>query len=336
VKSRSIAAVVAGFGVLAVAVSACGVGELSGPARHTARPARQVVAGYIDGRTRTAKAQLIQQLRRPPKLVIFGGSRAMRFNPASIRRRTGLTGFNAAVTHARPEDTWALLNLLHSRFPHARFRFLWVIHCDEFIRRPIDAAILLNPALARYFPPALVKAQLPAALARARGQVATVQVDIPRRGRLEYAPDGYVVRGFFSNATPPPNGHPVAIAVNIAKELHIYATDPVAPYPQSVRYFGKDLRLMASLSSGRPVVVAAPFDRRIYAATVHHGWGARHRRLLALVARLRVTSRFAFLDLSRATAHGFVASDFYDGIHLTPRGARRVVGLVLRRFPRAL
>ena len=334
-KPGHLAVVLACIGVLAVVAAGCGVHAFSGVVSHPVSPAAALVASSIDGRTRTAKARLIEQLQRPPRVVIFGGSRAMKFDPAYITRRTGLTGFNAAVTHARPEDTWALLNLLHARFPRARFRFLWVIHGDEFVRRPIDASVLLDPALSRYFPRRLVRAQLPGAIARARGKTKTVQIDIPRRGRLVYAPDGYIVSGFFSSGTPPPGGHPGAVAANVRKELHIYATDPATPFGPSVRYFRKDLALMDSLAAARPVIVAAPFDGRIYAATVHRGWGARHRRLLGLLARLRVAYRFSFLDLSRAAAHGFVPGEFYDGIHLTPQGARRVVDLVLGRFPRA-
>ena len=124
------------FGVLVVTAAGCGVHAYAGLASHPVRQAGPLVAGSVDGRTRIAKARLIEQLRRPPRVVIFGGSRAMKFDPAYIRRRTGLAGFNAAVTHARPADTWALLNLLHTRFPRARFRFLWVVHGDEFVRHP--------------------------------------------------------------------------------------------------------------------------------------------------------------------------------------------------------
>ena len=207
---------------------------------HPVSPAAALVASSVDGRTRTAKARLIEQLQRPPRVVIFGGSRAMKFDPAYITRRTGLTGFNAAVTHARPEDTWALLNLLHARFPRARFRFLWV-----------------------------------------------------------------------STATSS-SGGPSVPAVGA-----VLQKGPCTDGLSGCRAAG---------------LVAAPFDGRIYAATVHRGWGARHRRLLGLLARLRIAYRFSFLDLSRAAAHGFVPGEFYDGIHLTPQGARRVVDLVLERF----
>ena len=72
---------------------------------------------------RMQKTDLIQQLTSPPEVIILGGSRALRFDPAYLQERTGLSGFNAAVTGARPEDAWALVSLLHARFPRARFRF---------------------------------------------------------------------------------------------------------------------------------------------------------------------------------------------------------------------
>jgi hypothetical protein len=93
---------------------------------------------------------------------------------------------------------------------------------------------------------------------------------------------------------------------------------------------------MDRLGSAPPVLVAAPFDQRIYAATVDHGWGVRHRMLVRLLARLHRTQSFSFLDLSRPKDHGFTPSDFYDGIHLTPQGAQQLIDLVLKRFPGAL
>jgi len=333
--AASVACFAAVVMIAAVPVGCGGVGSaaVSQPTTPPPAPTGQLNAGLFAGQTRTAKARLIEQLTAPPQVVVFGGSRALRFDPAYVQRRTGLSGFNAAVTQGRPEDTWALLNLLHTRFPTARFRFLWVVHFDGFDPRPISLAILLNPALAPYFPASLVRSELSRAKASPTGMLQRAAIGIPDKGKLVYAPDGYVISGFFSNATPPPHGHVGSVRKNIRTELQIYRSTPTALYPRSVRYLKKDLKLMDALSAAPPVIVAAPFDHRIYAATVHHGWGARHRRLLALLARLRATERFSFLDLSRAPAHGFAPSDFYDGIHLTPQGAQRVIDLVLNRFP---
>ena len=194
----------------------------------------------------------------------------------------------------------------------------------------------MDPALARYFPASLVKSQRRQAVARAAGDHTGAAIDIPDKGGLVFAPDGFVVSGFFSNATPPPNGNVEAIDDNIRKALLFYGSTPAALDRRSVRYCRKDLRLMDSIAAAPPVIVAAPFDQRIYAATVDRGWGARHRLLLALLERLHATDRFSFLDLSRAASFGITASDFYDGIHLTPQGAQKVIDLVLTRSPSAL
>ena len=161
-------------------------------------------------------------------------------------------------------------------------------------------------------------------------------IDNTKGGRLVYAPDGCVLSGFSSNAMPPPDRHLGAVDANIRTELQLYGRSPAALYPPSVASFEKDLRLMDSLAAAPPVIVAAPIDHRIYKATRSCGWGARHRLILRLLARLRHAGRFSFLDLSNATAFGVTARDFYDGIHLTPRGARKVIDLVLESFPRGL
>ena len=70
--------------------------------RITAASPGALIRGYLATSPRTDKARLIEQLTSPPRVVIFGGSRAMRFDPAYIRRQTGLSGFNAAVTPAGP------------------------------------------------------------------------------------------------------------------------------------------------------------------------------------------------------------------------------------------
>jgi hypothetical protein len=333
---------------LAGVAAGCGGAPPSPPTTTTTPPAASALPGpaptgqagvigrYLSDQTRTAKARLIQQLTSPPGVVVFGGSRAMRIDPAYIKQRTGLSGFNAAVTQARPEDTWALLNLLHARFPAARFRFLWVLHADEFGARPIDLAILMNPALARFFPASLVKSQLPQAIALAKGGGPAVKIDIQKRGSLAYAPNGFVTSGFFGNATPPPNGNVGAVDANIRKELLIYGSTPSVFYPRPLKYFQKDLRLMDSLAAAPPVIVAAPFDQRIYQATVNRGWGTRHQLLLALLNKLQSADHFSFLDLSKAWQYGFTPSDFYDGIHLTPQGGNRLIDLVLQKFPGSL
>ena len=109
---------------------------------------------------RGIKGGLIMRLPTAPRVVVLGVSRALRFQPAYIRRRIGQTAFNAAVPHATPMDEWAHVNLLHQRFPHASFQYLWIVHVDEFDQFTVTPALLSDPMPARYFPTTFVTRRL--------------------------------------------------------------------------------------------------------------------------------------------------------------------------------
>jgi hypothetical protein len=276
---------------------------------------------------REHKATLIEQLAAPPQVVILGGSRALRYEPAYIRERTGLSAFNAAVTGARPEDAWAFANLLHARFPAARLSFLWVIHADEFDRKALDPGLLSDPSLAHFFPPALIRSQM-------RRERLHPAVDRMQMARV-FAPDGHVIHDVFDLLFPRPGADAAGIRNNIRCALSNWATTPAQLAPRSVLYFTKTLALIESIAAAPPIIVAAPVDSRILAATTNRGWGMRHRLVLQFLAGLHSRYRFLFVDFSKAEMCGCTASDFFDGIHLRPSGTRKVVDAVLRRFPEA-
>jgi hypothetical protein len=276
---------------------------------------------------RMQKTDLIQRLASPPEVVILGGSRALRFDPAYILERTGLVGFNAAVTGARPEDAWALVSLLHARFPGARFGFLWVIHADEFDPKPLDPGLVYDATLASFFPPALITPRL-------RSEADHLRIDPMQQGRV-FAADGGVTRDGFDRMFPHPGADAAGVRNNIAQALHVYATTPARLSARSVLYFEKTLALMQSFGAAPPVIVSAPVDRRIMAAIANRGWSVRQGLLLRLLGDQRKHYRFSFADLSKAASCGCTARDFFDGIHLRPSGARKVTDMVLRRFPSA-
>ena len=276
---------------------------------------------------RMQKTDLIQALASPPEVIILGGSRALRFDPAYLQKRTGLTGFNAAVTGARPEDAWALVNLFHARFPTARFRFLWVIHADEFSPKSLDPGLVYDATLASYFPPSLITPQLHA-------EAEHLRVDPMQLGRV-FAPDGYVIHDAFNRMFPKPGVDASGVSKNIAQALRNYAKTPAKVSSLSTLYFEKTLALMQSIGAAPPVVVSAPVDPRILAATASHGWAVRQGLVLRFLAGLHAHYRFDFADFSKAASCGCTARDFFDGIHLRPSGARKVTDAVLRRFPDA-
>ena len=163
----------------------------------------------------------------------------------------------------------------------------------------------------------------------------TFEIDPMQRGRV-FARDGRVVDDVFDQLFPRPGADANGVRNNIRLALMTYARTPAQLAPRAVRYFEKTLALMESLSATPPVVAAAPVDARILAATAGHGWSVRHGLLLRLVARLRAQYAFSFADLSRPSSCGCTSRDFFDGIHLRPSGANKVIDALLRRFPNAL
>lgn len=276
---------------------------------------------------RMQKTDLIQRLASPPEVVILGGSRALRFDPAYLQERTGLGGFNAAVTGARPEDAWALVSLFHARFPRARFRFLWIIHADEFDPKPLDPGLVYDATLAGFFPPALITPRL-------RSEADHLRIDPMQQGRV-FAANGCVISDGFGRMFPRSGADAAGVRNNIAQALHTYATTPARLSTRSVLYFQKTLALMQSIGATPPIIVSAPVDRRIMEAIANRGWRARQDLLLRLLGAQRKHYRFSFADLSKAASCGCTATDFFDGIHLRPSGARKVTDIVLRRFPSA-
>lgn len=320
-RHPALLAVVAAVEVLAV-IAVLLLFEAARPGTGTATTVPQMTI-------RAYKADLIERLAKPPRIVILGGSRATRFNPVSIFRKTGETAFNAAVTHARPDDEWALVNLLHQRFPQARFSFLWVIHVDEFGGHSPSADLLRDPLLSQYFPRKWV------AYWCKRRDVTPQQYPLFNQPRgVKIAPDGYTE---YNSLNAWAHRMPFAQRVDqtIRTTLAAYRIYPARLQPLMRRYFTKTLRLM-NREGDKTVVVLAPLQPRFYAAVHRHGWGVRLTMVMHYLRALQSRYSFDLLNLSLASSVHATASGFYDGVHLRPATSRRVFNTVLRDFPHAL
>jgi hypothetical protein len=207
---------------------------------------------------RGLKTELIANLQSPPKVVVLGGSRALRFNPAYIQRKTGLPGFNAAVPHAIPEDEWAYVNLMHQRFPTARFRFLWVIHVDEFDQFHAGPALLEDPLLAQFLPSTFVGPRLASFGSRA-GADLSAQANQPK----VVAPNGFMIADRISAERRSGTFLAQRVAIMARAYRTFYASTPPRLDPVPRGYFAKTLALMEQLG-GPPTIVLAPLQPRFY------------------------------------------------------------------------
>lgn len=274
------------------------------------------------------KTQLIRQLKSPPALVVLGGSRALRFQPSFIRQAIGLSAFNAAVPHATPQDEWCIAHLFHRRFPTTRFRFLWIIHCDEFDEYSPGAALLEDPFLSRFLPPSFVDARL-----ERLGSSANAMLLAGARQPSVITPDGFTVSDSISAAA---NIGSLRQRVSryIKGTLSFYRRTPARIDPAPSHYFAMTLRLMSAIGA-KPIVVLAPLQPWYLAAIYHHGWEARHRLVLTYLRHLQTAYRFSVLDFSRLSSVHGSATGFYDGEHLRPATARLVIEAVMKGLPNA-
>jgi hypothetical protein len=278
---------------------------------------------------REVKAEQLRRLNRPPQLLIFGGSRATRFEPAYLERLTGLRGYNLAFQNGRPEDAWAFLNFLHRRWPGARFRVVWFVHVEAFREQGLSFGLVQDPELARWFPPALVAAQ--------RGELPQTQAEAPAArdlARTTYSRDGAVLQNRYDLDAARGRTLRRAVDWSIATALERYETTSPALFPRSQRYFERDLRLLNDMGV-HPVVVFMPLHPRLLAAVRDAGWQERRTEVFRYLEGLQRQREFTVLDMTRLQRFGGTADDFYDGFHIRRANARRLLRAVVREAPQA-
>ena len=159
IRRGLLAALVLGVAVLVggTAAGPAAAVEAGPTASADASPAATARLGAaVDPRyDRTYKCDLLERLPAPPELVIFGGSRAQRFEPSVAERLTGLPAFNFAVQNSRPEDVYAMSRLLFWRAPSVKLRCVWALQAT------IALGLASASGAARRAPALPVPARLP-------------------------------------------------------------------------------------------------------------------------------------------------------------------------------
>jgi hypothetical protein len=301
---------------------------------------------------RATKACLAERLSVPPQLIVYGSSRAMKVDPAFVSQRTGMPSFNAAVSSATPADAWAFANFLHDRFPGAGTRVLWFLDVESFRARPLDPGLLETPALARYFSAsAQVRARLDSvwrlfswksaqdALRVATLNAASAATRVPctyrTNGVTEYAPNGLRQWDFHDLA----QARGASLSASIDQSITQYRSIYTSGYPSLARtpehWFERTLRAMHAWGV-RPVIVLTPVQPKLLRVIGPLGWQRRHSEVVRYLHRVSARIPFELLDASRISTFGGNRRAFYDGVHMTPPNARRLVAWVIRRSGSAL
>jgi hypothetical protein len=265
------------------------------------------------------KANLVQRnLKRPPELVFFGGSRSQRFDPVFAKARLGLRSVNVSLSCARAEAAWGYLNWFYHRWPNARIRWIWGTQSTMLRDRDLDPALLQDPRFYRYFPDDL--------LADQRAHLPDSVGEMPKRyGFLtnRYSSRGMLLWNMYDRRRALGYTLDQSLDAYIAHMLHLESTLAL-PDTRAREYFEKTIALLNE-HDVTPVIVIMPIHPRVLRVMKAHNLGGARQRLRDYLAELGQTASIKVLDFTRIqTFHG-KSSWFYDGVHITRRNANRVI-----------
>jgi len=278
---------------------------------------------------RAVKMRLLKRLQRSPQILILGGSRATRFEPAYFEQLTGLRGFNLAFQNGRPEDAWAYVNFMHKRFPGTKLRVVWFLHVEAFRKQGLSPGLLQDESLSRWFPAALIESE--------RKKLPQSPAEVPTARDLaltRFAPDGVVLRNRYDIAEE--RGRPLSRSIDwsIETALERYATSEASLYPRSQRYFEQTLRLLSEMGTTQAVVLM-PLHPRLLKAVRAAGWQKRHDEVVTYLAGLQGRYGFGLLDYSHLVSFKGDPQNFYDGFHVKRANARKLTRSVVAKLPSA-
>ena len=287
---------------------------------------------------RTVKADLIEQLKRPPQLVMLGSSRSMMYEPSYVKRVTGLDTFNGGLNGVGGvADAWAMTRFIHERFPASKPRYIWFVDVESFVPVTVQGQTSSDPRLARYVDGSGAGTAWPSVLARIAANrssevstaTARVSLSLLIHGRQADKQQRLYRRRFWPDGSYHKRADSAAVFgqffdLSAQRYRRLYAGVYHGLDPQARTYFERTLRFM-NANGSTPLLVLTPIDPALRRIIGPLGWTQRHRQVVAYVKGLQGSYNFRFVDLTDiATFHGDPKA-FSDGVHPTAVNTRRVI-----------
>ena len=310
--------------LLALAGAAASL-ALAAPSVATAATATWKLSHYTKvGYVRSFKLDLIQELPAPPELLLIGGSRTTRFEPSLMRRLTGLSAMNCAVSNCEPEDVWAYVNHLYMRAPDVKLRCLWGVQVRGMSDVTFAQGLAYVTRLARWFPPELIDEQK----ARIGDPVIKDLLALNRftaRGMLAYGTyDRQRDRGLTLH-----DSLDRWIPIHVSKETN--AAD--LPTARARSYFEATMALFNEHGVAPCIVIMPLHPRALDALSAVAKWKANFEEFKTYLQDLRATYDFHLLNYTQISSFGGHAEWFYDGAHITVENARLLLRKAVAQAP---
>ncbi len=293
---------------------------------------------------RTVKADLVEELKQPPQLIVLGSSRAMGYEPAYLKEKTGLRTFNAGLNGiGGVAESWAMVNFMHDRFPDSRPSYLWFVDVESFVPFSVQGRTAQEPRLARYIDGTAANRSWEGVLAKVfedratffswvtakdslrvlthRKQAIRVQSAYRKRFKADGTYTHYqgTVQQVFAKYYPPSEQRYRDLYTNVYHTL-----DPTAK-----SYFERTLGYMNAHGS-EPLLVLTPISPRLVKVIGPLGWYQRHRQVVDFIQSLQGSYRFVFVDLTDIRTFNGDPRQFGDGVHLATANTRRLIDYLLR------
>jgi hypothetical protein len=287
-------------------------------------PTYKLKSYYSRGVDRSFKADVYEEMPRVPRVLVFGGSRSLRMDPATIKNKTGLTAFNFGFHNGRPEDAWAVTDWVLDSHPDKPPTVIWCLQATTLADVPMNPGLIVDQRLSQAFPQALIDAKMSWAMKQPKRNILS--------GR-RYGFDGMLWwNGYDARRQA---GLTLQRSLDSYLDADMLAKAGNGKIPRNTRamaYFVKTIRLLNKRHI-RPLIVIMPYHPRALSAFLSVGWGVKQRWLRNYLSKLSEHLDFKVLDCLRISTFGGTASGFYDGAHLTADNSRRLIRYCIAHAP---
>jgi hypothetical protein len=286
---------------------------------------------------RAIKLDLIEDLRSPPGIVILGSSRGRQAEPAHLRRLTGRSGFNAAVTSGTAADAYVMARFVDERFAGTRRRYVWFVDVG-IATDGVNPQLVVEPRAAPFLrelderPSSFGLRDVPTYLGHgataASVRVVRACVVQPCEERVRYNADGSL-RGASTRYLPE---RARSLKRSVDKLVAGVRRNPpraVTPNPRRYRHFERAVRYMNSRGAA-PVIVLNPIHPRVLAELRRHGFPGRKAALDYLGALRARGMRVVVVDGQDVARWGGTARDWTNATHINRLNMRRLLAYVAR------
>lgn len=292
---------------------------------------------------RSIKLDLLERLKRGPQILILGDSRGRQAEPAVVRRLTGHSAFNAAVTGGSAPEAYVFVRYTADRFPQQKRRYIW------FTGVGLAGSVVL-PQLAqdararRYlrggprFGLGDVKTYLGTEATKASWRVFTKCVLGTCRSDIRYNADGSLTNQSLHYLPE----HAKSLRAAVAKELAGVRAghETLAQARRDLAQPGRFLyfeRLLAFMNrrGEAPVIVLNPIYPSVLAALNRYGFAGR-RATLEKIAQLHRHYRFVVVDCEDSHTWGGDDRDWANATHVNRANMRRELRYIVAHSDGAL